>query len=348
MNMINFKLASKSYLALLLLVYLFGCSAPVKQRIFWPPLPRTPKVEWINTLNSEAQMPKTGGEMFVEKLTGTIPVNPLTQPVSIAADAGSQKVFVGEPVSQNIRVFDFVKREVYYFAKEALGYPQSLAVSRDGRLFVGEKTKGVILVYTLDGKALTSFGEGKLKNPASLAVDEAGQRLLVADSKEHCIKVFSLSGEYLMQFGVFGEEEGQFHTPQGVAVTAEGKVVVADTLNARIQIFDRDGNFESTFGMRGNQYYHFESPKDVAVDSEGHIWVVDFRKAALMTYTPEGQFLLFTGNKGEAVRQPFGFAGPNALWIDENDRIYVCDMLNSRFAIWQYLNEAYLGEHPLP
>ena len=37
---------------------------------------------------------------------------------------------------------------------------------------------------------------------------------------------------------------GQFNTPHGIAIDAQGNVYVADTGNKRIQVFDGDGNFK--------------------------------------------------------------------------------------------------------
>ena len=46
---------------------------------------------------------------------------------------------------------------------------------------------------------------------------------------------FSSTGRVRVQWGSFGSGEGQFHTPQGIAVDRFGEIYVADSMNDRIQ-----------------------------------------------------------------------------------------------------------------
>ena len=47
------------------------------------------------------------------------------------------------------------------------------------------------------------------------------------------------SFEFLRKWGTYGEEDGQFSEPVGLAIDGDGNVYVADTRNHRIQVFKR-------------------------------------------------------------------------------------------------------------
>jgi len=59
----------------------------------------------------------------------------------------------------------------------------------------------------------------------------------VVDGDQHRVSVFSFKGKFLKSFGVMAEAQGQFNTPCGVIVDANGFVLVADDYNNQIQIF---------------------------------------------------------------------------------------------------------------
>lgn len=75
-----------------------------------------------------------------------------------------------------------------------------------------------------------------LERPQGLAEDSEGN-ILVCDSRNHRIVVFSPEGKYISDFGRQGREDGQFERSVDVAVAADGKVAVVDLGNNRVQIF---------------------------------------------------------------------------------------------------------------
>ena len=84
--------------------------------------------------------------------------------------------------------------------------------------------------------------------PHGLAVDGAG-RVYVADSGNQRIQVFTPDGEYIREWGGYGEKQGRFVWPRGVAIDASGRVYVADSGNARIQKFTASGQFVAKWGQ---------------------------------------------------------------------------------------------------
>jgi tripartite motif-containing protein 71 len=77
---------------------------------------------------------------------------------------------------------------------------------------------------------------GQLRSPWGIAVDGAGD-VYVADTGNHRIEKFDREGNFITQWGGFGNGEGQFNFPYGIAVDAKGSVFVVDSGNTRVQQF---------------------------------------------------------------------------------------------------------------
>jgi len=98
--------------------------------------------------------------------------------------------------------------------------------------------------YLVDHNGYKYYQEGgdersAFERPQGLAVDEARGRLIVADTRNNRIQVFSLRHEELCVFGRRGTAHGEFRLPVDVAVDGEGNVYVADKYNDRVQKFLR-------------------------------------------------------------------------------------------------------------
>ena len=97
----------------------------------------------------------------------------------------------------------------------------------------------------------------------------AGELVVVADSLNHRVQLFSRDGTFLHAFGRKGRSAGEFDMPGGVAVgtvgaaaaaAADGRgrppdthIVVTDQGNGRVQLFERDGTFVRTVSRDGEE-----------------------------------------------------------------------------------------------
>uniref|UniRef100_A0A7N6A9S4 RING-type E3 ubiquitin transferase n=1 Tax=Anabas testudineus TaxID=64144 RepID=A0A7N6A9S4_ANATE len=183
-------------------------------------------------------------------------------------------------------------------------------------------------------------------------------RVVVADSNNQCIQVFSNDGQFKMRFGVRGRSPGQLQRPTGVTVDMNGDIVVADYDNRWVSIFSSDGKFKvrsqalylfifpnvlkylkafSCFIFLLNLLYppllqnkigagRLMGPKGVAVDKNGHIITVDNK-----VYSADGEFLFKFGSHGEGNGQ---FNAPTGVAVDANGNIIVADWGNSRIQVF--------------
>ncbi len=77
---------------------------------------------------------------------------------------------------------------------------------------------------------------GQLRSPWGIAVDGAGD-VFVTDTGNHRVEKFDREGNFITQWGGFGNGDGQFNFPYGIAVDAKGSVFVVDSGNTRVQQF---------------------------------------------------------------------------------------------------------------
>lgn len=78
--------------------------------------------------------------------------------------------------------------------------------------------------------------DGMFTRPNGVAVDEEGH-IIVADSRNDRIQIFTSSGVFIKKFGSKGTGPGEFDRPSGVCISPEGKIIVVDFGNNRVQVF---------------------------------------------------------------------------------------------------------------
>jgi flagellar hook assembly protein FlgD/sugar lactone lactonase YvrE len=84
----------------------------------------------------------------------------------------------------------------------------------------------------------------------------------------------------------FGSADGQFTSPESIAVRPDGTIFVADTGNNRIQKFNPDGSFAAKYGEG-----ILSMPKGVDVDSFGNVWVADTGNQRIVQFDRVGATL---------------------------------------------------------
>lgn len=77
---------------------------------------------------------------------------------------------------------------------------------------------------------------GQLRSPWGITVDGNGD-VYVTDTGNHRVQKFDREGNFITQWGGFGNGDGQFNFPYGSAVDAKGSVFVVDSGNTRVQQF---------------------------------------------------------------------------------------------------------------
>lgn len=158
-----------------------------------------------------------------------------------------------------------------------------------------------------------------LNFPFDVTTDSSGN-IYVADSGNDRIVKFDHSGNYLMQFGMSGKDDGQFMDPRGVAVDESGNIYVADTINNRIEKFDSAGKFILKFGTYGTDNGQFHGPYSVAIDRSGSVYVADVGNARIEKFDSTGNFILKFGTRGQSKGE---LDGIERISVDNSGYLYV-------------------------
>ncbi|XP_063059411.1 tripartite motif-containing protein 3b isoform X2 [Engraulis encrasicolus] len=167
--------------------------------------------------------------------------------------------------------------------------------------------------------------KGEFTNLQGISASVTG-RVVVADSNNQCIQVFTNDGQFKMRFGVRGRSPGQLQRPTGVTVDMNGDIIVADYDNRWISIFSPDGKFKSKIGSG-----RLMGPKGVAVDRNGHIIAVDNKACCVFIFQSNGKLVTKFGARGTSDRQ---FAGPHFVAVNNKNEILVTDFHNHSVKVY--------------
>ena len=141
--------------------------------------------------------------------------------------------------------------------------------------------------------------KGEFTNPQGVYTNNG--KILVADSNNQCVQVFSSQGDFRLRFGTRGRNPGQLQRPTGVAVTVNGNYLVADYDNKWVSIFSKEGKYLNKMGTG-----KLLGPKGVCVDHSGHIIVVDNKASCVFVFQSTGKLIHKFGSRGN---EPHQFAG---------------------------------------
>ena len=173
----------------------------------------------------------------------------------------------------------------------------------------------------------------------------------------------------------WGNNDGEFRNPKGIAFDSHGNIVVADSWNHRVQVFDRNGNFLSKFGQQGSRDNQLQYPEGLSINGNGDIIVADKGNKLIKIFSSSGEYLRKFGGagslvkpyhciqqgqyfivsdysdhsikmfnlKGKSIIATFGkrgnkdgeFSGPGYLSVNKEGLLMVCDVGNGRVQVFE-------------
>lgn len=152
-------------------------------------------------------------------------------------------LYIADLTNNEILIFDLKGKFVRSVGK--FDYLQKGGPDGDDRI-IGLSAMGeAVKVFTRGGELLHSFGkhgdspDKNISFPTGFAVD-ARKRLWIADAFQHRLKVFSLDGRFLFNFGQMEEKGSGFFFPVDLCFTESGELIVLEKGANRIQIFQVD------------------------------------------------------------------------------------------------------------
>ena len=186
-----------------------------------------------------------------------------------------------------------------------------------------------IQIFSGEGEYVGMFrGKGsldsQLSNPLGLSVDSDGN-IIVADSGDKLIKIFSPDGKFLMKIG--GQSSFSFPIH---CIQCDRYLIVSDNNEHCIKFLDRKGNFQYKFGKQGRGDGEFKYPHCLSVNKSGHLMVCDTGNDRIQVFEMDGKFVGKFGTKGSNLGE---FSSPRSVAVLSNGRIVVSEWGNHRIQI---------------
>ena len=214
-------------------------------------------------------------------------------------------------------------------APDGLSKPLDTAVDAKGRIWVVESGRDGFAIFDTSGAFLERWGgtgsaNGQFNFQRSrfpnqpmggIAFDAKGG-FYVADTGNFRVQHFDKARKWLANIGKFGNEDGAFLDPVGIAVGPDGLVYVSDDARNDVQVFMPAGKHLRTIGGTGGgpgQLANIGSPLVIGKE----LYVADYDNHRISVFTTAGKFL-------RTIESDLFFT-PEDLFADAKGRLFVAD-----------------------
>ena len=234
------------------------------------------------------------------------------------------------PADGGYMAADFLLNSVFFYdSSDKLthrlnGLDQPLSVATDatgGRIYVGNKGRRNVEVYTTSGRLRKTIGNGQLKMPNDIVLDRQ-QRVYVVDSQSKNVRVYNQDRSTAFIISQTDPSTKPFVFPKSLAIhyrmdggTETGEIYVADKPSSFIHVFDLQGNYQRTLGgkpssgMLGgwkDSEALFVNIQSIAFDQNGNLHVLDSSKDRVkiihpVTGTGVGSYYPFQTGQGSQL-----------------------------------------------
>jgi len=261
---------------------------------------------------------------------------------------------------------------VTHYGGNKFGWLSDLALGPNGQVVVVDNGNKYVVVLDDRLNFLEVIGQGsgnnRLGNPVGVAITD--NVIAVSDNGSHQVKKYSLQGDLLSIIGCYGNKNGQFNHPRGLAFNNNKLLYVVDGNNYRVQVFQQDDIFSFSFGNKGINPGEFQCPIRIAIGPNNNVLVTDYDANHIHVFSHSGQFIqtincnspwaisishtgyLITGHYGDGSKirvwgptyeliHQFGkrgskqkeFKGINGMAMDSSGTLYVAELDNKRLQV---------------
>jgi uncharacterized protein (TIGR03663 family) len=251
--------------------------------------------------------------------------------------------------SEELLADPYEGKEISLLAEDTLGsegneagqflMPRDIAMAPDGSLYVADTNNHRIQHLSPEGEVLHMWGyfanaaeseapAGSFYEPWGIAVGPDGA-VYVTDTWNHRVQKFTAEGEFITQWGYFGQGESgtAFWGPRDIIIDQQERVYITDTGNKRVAVFDNQGQFLTAFGTPGLLEGQFDEPVGLAIDSQGRIYVADTWNKRVQVFDPGPSGSNFTPVLEWEIVGWYGQSLDNkpSITINDQDQVFVSD-----------------------
>ena len=225
--------------------------------------------------------------------------------------------------------------------------PHGLEVDREDNIWVSDVGLHQVIKFDPLGNQVMIIGEknkpGNDENhfnlPTDIAVAKDGSFYVSDGYGNSRIIKFSKNGDYLFEWGIYGNSKSEFNIPHALDLDDKGYVYVADRENNKIQKFDSLGNFIAQWKNKSiGQLY------SINVNNHDNLLVgIDY--TVRENGEPIGSDIIHFDldlNLKSRFGRSGSYSGPKARYhdvqIDKKGNIFVGDILNNSVQMFRPIN----------
>ena len=192
-------------------------------------------------------------------------------------------------------------------------------------IYIADNENSPIIIKLSEDMNLLKTMQSKVISGWFRGVAVVGDEVMVCDSKNDCIHVYTTELQYVRKIGSHGDAPGQFNQIRDLSSDENGNLYVSDCKNCRIQVFTGGIHLRS-FGHDEN---HMSRPSTVSVAGQ-YVYVV-CNNYNVSVFTTMGEYVTSFGQGGS---NEGNFSGPWGVCIDQDGFLYVCDQGNKRIQVF--------------
>ena len=244
-------------------------------------------------------------------------VEEMVSPLGIALNS-EQQLVVAEWGGKKVTVFDREGKKVQTITSEKFSQPVGVAVDKADNIYVSDNGNSSILKFSKEGKLMKTVGRkgtrlGEFRDLSLIKV--INDKLYVCDRENYRLQILNTGLMYVDSFGCYGDGDGQFNRPNGIAQDRAGNLYVSDSYNNRVQVFDCKGQFLSTFRKKGDASKQLNIPCGISVSSDQFVYVCDNQNNCVSVFKTSGEFVTSFGQ----------FTTPVGIAVDDDSFVYVSE-----------------------
>jgi len=237
-------------------------------------------------------------------------------------------------------------------------YPQAVAKSSNGSIFVTDYTNNLLRKITEAGVVTTLAGNGDAESvnatgtaasfnkPVGIYVDSSDY-IYVVDHYGHCIRKVTQAGVVTTFAGLCGTSgstdatgtSARFNNPYMISGDGTNYLYVTDRGNETVRRIDiATADVTTIAGAAGSAGYidggqipgKFNYPAGLAKDSSGNIYVADTNNRTIRKISPSGYVTTFAGSPGasgtaDGTGSAARFTYPADIVVASNGNLFVAD-----------------------
>jgi len=204
------------------------------------------------------------------------------------------------------------------------------------------------------GTAQEGHDDGSFNEPRGLVFDHHRGLLMVADSFNNRVQVFSCNDNdddegfsFVSKFGEEGDQPGQFNYPWSLAIDHDhDSILVVDSFNNRVQSWSLSNqSFLPCIGQQGSGDLEFAYLQGIAIDNHHRRIVVTDTTSNRLVFLSSIDLSFLFSIGGKQGSRPGEFGSPSGVAIDHDRcRIIVSDTMNHRMQVLSSIDGSFLLE----